>query len=441
MLGPDPRAGDPDGVGDSYDQFLMRVHRAFVAVLLSVLTSGACTHRGGAAAPRATPSGILAVAQRVEHLDVAGREPMVVEHPDGSLFVAGYGLQPRPTLWKSRDRGATWTRVDVGSEAQGAIGNSDVDLTVSRDGTLYFVNMFFDRAALEGRQIAIGVSRDTGATWVWTTLSQTRFDDRPWVAVAPDGAAHVIWNDGSGVLHTASRDRGVTWSTPTRIHSQGGSSHLAVGPHGEVAVRIVPLSASGNKFDPGVDLIAVSTDGGTTWEKRPPPGQRDWAQEDTGRVTPRWVEPLAWDGEGRLYALWTDTTGVWLARSADRGGTWTSWRLVTSRAISYYPYLVARGHGELAATWFSGVGGDLEWRVARLQVPGDSAAPRVIQSAPLPIEVWIPRGAQGDSLHHGTGGEYLGLAFLHDGGLGVVSPIQNPSAHRVGFTWWRFDAR
>src|SRR5439155_25030904 len=131
------------------------MHRAFVAVLLSVLTSGACTHRGGAAAPGATPSGILAVAQRVEHLDVAGREPMVVEHSDGSLFVAGYGLQPRPTLWKSRDRGATWTRVDVGSEAQGAIGNSDVDLAVSRDGTLYFVNMFFDRVALEGRQIAV----------------------------------------------------------------------------------------------------------------------------------------------------------------------------------------------------------------------------------------------------------------------------------------------
>src|SRR3989441_12869959 len=107
------------------------MHRAFVAVLLSVLTSGACTHRRGAAAPGATPSGILAVAQRVEHLDVAGCEPMVVEHPDGSLFVAGYGPQPRPTLWKSRDRGATWTRVGVGSETQGAIGNSAGDITVS----------------------------------------------------------------------------------------------------------------------------------------------------------------------------------------------------------------------------------------------------------------------------------------------------------------------
>src|SRR5438132_479560 len=283
--------------------------------------------------------------------------------------------------------------------------------------------------------------RDVGATWSWTTLSKMRFDDRPWVAVAPDGMAHVIWNDGSGVSHATSRDRGVTWRVGARIHAQGGSSHLAVGPRGEVAVRIVPLSASGNKFDPGVELIAVSTDGGTTWQKGPPPGQRDWAPPGTSGVLPRWVEPLAWDGEGRLYALWTDTTGVWLARSADRGGVWTSWRVAGSRATSDYPDRVARGHGELAATWFSGVGKDLEWHAARLQGREDNAAPRVIQSPPLPIEVWIPPAAQGDSLYHGTGGEYLGMTFLQDGGLGVTSPIQNPSANRLGFTWWRFDAR
>ncbi len=416
--------------------------RTALALLCALTVNGACTHGRGAARLGATPNGMLAVAQRVDHLDVVGREPMVVEHLDGSLFVAGYG-EPHPTLWKSHDRGATWTRVDVGSEADGAIGNSDVDLAVSQDGTLYFVSMLFDRAAKEGQQIAIGVSRDVGATWSWTTLSKTRFDDRPWVAVAPDGMAHVIWNDGSGVSHATSRDRGVTWSPSARINAQGGSSHLAVGPHGDVAVRIVPLSASGNKFDPGVDLIAISTDGGTTWQKRPPPGERDWAPVErwgTRGVTPRWVEPLAWDEEGRLYALWTDTAGVWLARSADLGGVWTSWRVVSSPGTSYFPYLVARGHGELAATWFSGVGKDLEWHAARLQLQDGGAAPRVMQSPPLQIEVWTPQADQRDSLQHGTGGEYLGMTFLQDGGLGVASPIQNPSAHRLGFTWWRFEA-
>jgi photosystem II stability/assembly factor-like uncharacterized protein len=63
---------------------------------------------------------------------------MIVEHPDGTLFVGGFGAArvdgnrtDEPTLWQSRDGGATWTRVNVGTEAEGAAGNSDVDLAVA----------------------------------------------------------------------------------------------------------------------------------------------------------------------------------------------------------------------------------------------------------------------------------------------------------------------
>ena len=143
----------------------------------------------------------------IDHLGVAAREPMVVEHPDGTLFVAGYG-ERTPTLWKSRDRGVTWARVNVGTPSDGAIGNSDVDLAVARNGTLYFVTMVFDpaavpdppatRAAGQGTHISIGTSKDLGTTWRWKLLSDTPRDDRPWVEVAPDGTAHVIWNDGTG---------------------------------------------------------------------------------------------------------------------------------------------------------------------------------------------------------------------------------------------------
>lgn len=159
---------------------------------------------------------------------------MVVEHPNGTLFIAGYG-EPRPTLWKSIDRGATWSRLNVGTEADGAISNSDVDLAVARDGTLYFVSMLFDRKAAEGRQIAVGVSTDASATWRWTTVTKNRFDDRPWVDVAPDGMVHAIWNDGSGVNHIVSSDQGATWSTPHR-----GADGLHV-----VAVRVRKLLAGG----------------------------------------------------------------------------------------------------------------------------------------------------------------------------------------------------
>lgn len=392
----------------------------------------------------ASPRGArLVLVQRVDHIDVVGREPMVVEHPDGTLFVAGYG-EPRPTLWKSIDRGATWSRVNVGTEADGAIGNSDVDLAVARDGTLYFASMLFDRKASEGRQIALGVSTDVGATWRWTTVTKNRFDDRPWVDVAPDGVVHAIWNDGSGVNHVVSTDRGATWSTPTRIHDRGGSSHLAVGPRGEVAVRITPTSASGNKFDPGVDLIAVSTDGGGSWTRQPAPGARDWSEDPEARSggTPRWVEPVAWTVDGQLYSLWTDESGVWIARSADRGARWKSWRIVQSDAQTFFPYLIAVSRGEVAATWFSARRpdwNDLQWHLARISITSDDTQPRLTESPAQTLESARQRRGQGDAIFNDTGGEYLAIVALRDGSIGVVSPIQNRAAERMGFTWWRYE--
>src|SRR2546426_12661108 len=105
-----PRSADQGFHGISHRRLVRTTWRSrtALALLCALTVNGACTHGRGAAGLGATPNGILTVAQRVDHLDVLSREPMVVQHPDGSLFVAGYG-EPRPTLWKSHDSGATWT--------------------------------------------------------------------------------------------------------------------------------------------------------------------------------------------------------------------------------------------------------------------------------------------------------------------------------------------
>lgn len=402
---------------------------------------------GGTGWPQTKNASQLVLSEPVHHHDWTAREPMVVEHPNGTLFVSGYVggiLNQPPPLWKSRDHGAMWSRVNVGTEAGGALGNSDVDLAVARDGTLYFASLGFNNTTKEGAYVAMGTSRDAGETWSWTMISKNRFDDRPWVKVAPDGTAHVIWNDGKGVLYRQSRDRGATWSDPSRIHDHGGSSHLAVGPNGELAVRIIPRSAAGPKFDPGVDLIAVSVDGGKTWRKRDAPGDREWT-EKMDEPMPRWVEPLAWDSEGALYSFWTNTKGLWLARSSDKGETWKTWQLDSqSDELSYFPYLVAgRRAGELACTWFSGHGGTLQAHLALIQIDGGDAPPHVILSPPFRPDSWTPAWA-GDLTHpvtRSTGGEYLATIFLRSGGLGVVSPMFNMQEKRAGFSWWRAEIR
>ncbi|MFC1531221.1 sialidase family protein [Gemmatimonadota bacterium] len=405
------------------------------AVTLAALLP-ACAEDG----TRAPPLTSLTLEGPAEHLaSVAVLEPMVAEHPQGALFVAGFTKaieesgQP-PKLFMSVDAGATWEAVYVGTAPEGAVGNSDVDLAIAPDGTVYFLTMGFDRAKGEGTHVAVGVSRDIGKTWAWTYLSQDRFDDRPWIEVAPDGVVHVVWNDGQGVSHALSTDAGQTWGEQERIHPQGGSSHLVVGPGGEIAVRITPRSASGNRYDEGVDLIAVSVDGGITWEKRRPPGNRAWGSDSSeSDLLPRWVEPMAWDAEGTLYHLWSEGSVLWLGRSADQGETWEAWAIVTGEEPLYYPYLAARGAGELAATWFSSFGDNLRAHVAIIDASGASR-PLVRSGDPFLVDSWRQTG---ESLTRVPGGEYLAALFLSDGDLCVVAPIDNSLDDRRGFSLYR----
>ena len=383
----------------------------------------------------------LVLVDSTHSLESLAREPMVAVHPTGALFVSGYGL-PGPKLWKSGDGGATWQRVAVGTEAEGAIGNSDVDLAVGPDSTVYFVTMGYDRKKFEGTHVVIGVSHDVGASWKWTRLSTTRFDDRPWVEVARDGTAHVIWNDGKGVCHAVSTDRGATWTERARINDQGGSSHLAVGPKGEVAVRIAPLAASGNKFDRGVDLIAVSADGGSTWVKRPAPGERQWGFPIANpKDLPRWVEPLAWDAAGVLYSFWSEGSRLRLGRSVDQGATWETTTVAEGGPDLYFPYLIARAQGDLAASWLSGHGDSLRANVASIAWPPGTGQPRVLRPPPFTFESWQGLEKSAAPAARDPAGEYLALAFLDHDQIGVVSPIQHAAADRFGFSWWRFERR
>lgn len=380
---------------------------------------------------------VLSMEPPTVHLDILAREPMVVEDPNGALFVTGYGAST-PGLWRSADAGTTWARVEIGTEADGAVGNSDVDLAIGSDGTVYMITLSFDSQAFEGTGIAVGVGRDGGSEWTWTSLSEDRFDDRPWIAAAPDGTVHAVWSDGQGISYAASTDGGLSWEERPRIHASGGASHLAVGAGGEIAVRIAPGAAAGQQIDEDTDYIAVSTDGGQSWQLSVPPGRRDALSYafpgDPDRGIPRWVEPVAWDASGSLYYLWSEGSILWLGQSVDYGSMWSTWQIAEDSSLMYFPYLSADREGELAATWFSGRDADLKANVALITLDdGVESTPRVTRAEPFQFDsFWRDQNGQ---LNRSTAGEYIPVIFLRDGRLATVSTVQNPEQDEWGFTW------
>lgn len=48
----------------------------------------------------------LVMTASTYHVDVLAREPAVVEHPNGTLFVSGSG-EPGLKLWQSKNGGST----------------------------------------------------------------------------------------------------------------------------------------------------------------------------------------------------------------------------------------------------------------------------------------------------------------------------------------------
>lgn len=196
-------------------------------------------------------------------------------------------------------------------------------------------------------------------------------------------------------------------------------------------MRIGPRSFGDTLSHSDADQIAVSRDGGETWQKHAPPERFDWDGEG---ALPRWVEPIAWDSSGALYAFWSRGYELQLARSTDDGATWRQWTVVQGEDQGFFPFLVSRDDKVLAATWMSRTEeGLLLGHLAMVDVRAED--PQVSLAPPFPIEV-EPR-AEGA---FDTGGEYRSPAFLPDGSIGVVFPIQNYSAARFGFGWRRYAA-
>ena len=171
--------------------------------------------------------------------------------------------------------------------------------------------------------MAAGSSND-GDTWSPPVQVRNAWvADRPAVAVAPSGSAHLVWMENqyglpTHVFYARSADTGATWTSPIDIsqaptYTQTQPSIAVDAATGDIHVVWAESRPSGSGI-----YHTVSTDGGVSWST---PALLSGAGGPA-------IEPAitVWTA-GVVYAVWQDgrfgQPDILFARSSDRGLTWS----------------------------------------------------------------------------------------------------------------------
>lgn len=212
------------------------------------------------------------------------------------------------------------------------------------------------------RGIVIGVSNDSGHTWVRSTPTFSRCtggtpanggdyerSSDPWVAVSPDGTAYAIaiaFNGASlstgsvtSVLVSRSSDSGVSWSAPaTLVREFNDVFHdketITADPVDSRFVYAIWDRISITNFGP--TWFARTVDGGQSWEAARPifdPGQDSQTIGNLIVVLPNGTLVNIYT---RIDAAANGTTAAYLdvIRSTDKGASWsTSTRIASQLTV------------------------------------------------------------------------------------------------------------
>ncbi|MDX1611878.1 MAG: sialidase family protein [Candidatus Thermoplasmatota archaeon] len=215
-------------------------------------------------------------------------------HPGSELLEPASG---QSYLWKSEDGGETWRHIGLPGQEEGprstGFGVSDPEFTVMEDGTICYT----DLEALASSSVSC--SEDDGETWTGNPVASQRPNDRQWLASYQD-ELYFTANYFTDHDLLASTDKGITWEERGDVPCSGDI--IADRTDGTI------LAGCGTG-------VAISEDGGFTWEERLVPG----ADGGSGFYM---TEP-ALDSQGNVWIAWEEgEERLVLAGSPDHGESW-----------------------------------------------------------------------------------------------------------------------
>jgi hypothetical protein len=363
---------------------------ACTVILLVAATSAGAYSSGGFTPQRPLPNPDGQSFQ-------ADAEPGLAIARDGQVWVGTDLLDTSATrpdrvlgsdVYTSVDGGRTyrWVAQPI-SPAAGlpGPGGEDTDIAVApaRNAEGHYTVYV---ASLSVANSSLAWSTDGGVSWHLTPVSGLPVEDRPWLAADGPCTVYVAYHsplllptDGSSTQVTRLDTCDPTMSRVATV--VGGDADTAVGgldnpQFGKLVVDTSPTSRfrhaiylpmqqchapTGASLSedlrnsaggvptcgaPSVNLIAVSTDGGTTFTVR--------KVSDGARTMAIWPVTVATGASGTLYYAWTDSVHSYLNTSRDGGLTWTrSARLDTGLGASTYPTVTALGNGRVDVAMFA----------------------------------------------------------------------------------------
>jgi hypothetical protein len=327
------------------------------------------------AAPAATRSGLPGFGRPVVLPGGAGHsEPSMVIDSAGRIYVSPIaGLPTSTPVWRSVDAGRSFTEqpsCSVGPEAA-PLGGGDSALVLDKYDNLYGTDLWVG-------DDSIWYSTDHANSCTGFPFSHRIIADRNWLAYsAKDDAIYQVY-DGLDALWISRADLG-TPAGPAAALSFAFSNRIApddrtgaaaalgapvyvrdrdgIGTPGGIAVDQRTGVVYTSWSDQGGVAVARSADKGVTWTVSHVTGS---SVTGSGRDCHWNGTPITVDASGHLFIAWgqaagadpTNPTGVslWVAESADGGVHWHKLRIGT-QTTAVFPTLTRIGVDRIAVGW------------------------------------------------------------------------------------------
>ena len=185
----------------------------------------------------------------------------IVFHPtkQGGIFATVDEQGERSGIWRSTDRGATWTHLTSGLPPSPQMGRTSLAIASSKPEFMYAITANGDDGVL-----GVFLTQNGGNTWKsiggneFSRERQMSYGNT--IVVHPTNHRTVLC--GGVDLHRTT-DAGATWTQVTKWNVRRGTSRYAHADHHALAM---PAAAPGRVYDANDGGMDRSTDGGTTWQ-------------------------------------------------------------------------------------------------------------------------------------------------------------------------------